>query len=66
MTLGTKFLALSPTRCALVFEQAAAGQAGQAVILEKDFWVTWLLGRNAAGWWTGRCLTPCGARFPQV
>ena len=44
MTLGAKFLALSPDRRALAFEQAAAGQAGQAVILEKDFWVTWLLG----------------------
>ncbi len=44
MTLGAKFLALSPERRALAFEQAAAGQAGQAVILEKDFWVTWLLG----------------------
>lgn len=48
MTLGTKFLALSPARRALVFEQAAAGQAGQAVILEKDFWVTWLLGHPDA------------------
>jgi len=27
-----------------VFEQAAAGLAGQSVILEKDFWVSWLLG----------------------
>jgi hypothetical protein len=44
MTLGAKFLALSPERRALAFEQAAAGQAGQAVILEKDFWVSWLLG----------------------
>jgi hypothetical protein len=44
MTLGAKFFALSPERRALVFEQAAAGQAGQAVILEKDFWVSWLLG----------------------
>lgn len=44
MTLATRMLALSPDRRALVFEQAAAGQAGQAVMLEKDFWVSWLLG----------------------
>ena len=44
MTLGAKFLVLSPDRRALAFEQAAAGQAGQSVILEKDFWVSWLLG----------------------
>ena len=44
MTLAARFLALSPERRALAFEQAAAGQAGQAVILEKDFWVSWLLG----------------------
>lgn len=44
MTLAARMLALSPDRRALVFEQAAAGQAGQAVMLEKDFWVSWLLG----------------------
>jgi hypothetical protein len=44
MTLAAKMLALSPERRALVFEQAAAGQAGQSVMLEKDFWVSWLLG----------------------
>lgn len=47
MTLAGRFLALPPARRALAFEQAAAGQAGQAgqhVILEKDFWVSWLLG----------------------
>ncbi len=27
-----------------MFEQAAAGLAGHAVILEKDLWVSWLLG----------------------
>jgi hypothetical protein len=40
MTLAAKFLALTTERRALVFEQAAAGLSGQAVILEKDFWVT--------------------------
>jgi hypothetical protein len=44
MKLGDKFLSLAPEARALVFEQAAAGLAGQAVILEKDFWVSWLLG----------------------
>ena len=44
MTLPIKFLSLSPERRGLVFEQAAAGLAGQSVILEKDFWVSWLLG----------------------
>jgi len=44
MTLANRFLSLSPERRALAFEQAAAGLAGQAVILEKDFWVSWLLG----------------------
>ncbi|MDD3934895.1 nucleotidyl transferase AbiEii/AbiGii toxin family protein [Rhodoferax sp.] len=44
MTLATRFLSLPLERRALAFEQAAAGLAGQAVILEKDFWVSWLLG----------------------
>jgi hypothetical protein len=43
MTMPARFLALSEDRRATAFEQAAAGQAGQAVILEKDFWVSWLL-----------------------
>jgi hypothetical protein len=44
MTLAERFIALPTEPRALVFEQAAAGRAGQAVILEKDFWVSWLLG----------------------
>ena len=44
MSLADKFLALPPLRRALAFEQAALGNAGQAVVLEKDFWVSWLLG----------------------
>jgi hypothetical protein len=44
MTLAVKFLSLSTEKRGLAFEQAAAGLAGQAVILEKDFWVSWLLG----------------------
>lgn len=44
MPLADQFLSLPAQRRALAFEQAAAGRAGQAVILEKDFWVSWLLG----------------------
>lgn len=44
MSLAETFLALPPARRARAFEQAAAGQAGLDVILEKDFWVSWLLG----------------------
>ena len=44
MKLAETFLALPPARRARAFEQAAAGQAGLDVILEKDFWVSWLLG----------------------
>ena len=52
MTLAAKFLSLSPERRGLVFEQAAAGLAGHAVILEKDFWVSWLLGAYSTNTWT--------------
>ena len=44
MSLAKAFLALPPARRAQAFEQAALGQGGQDVILEKDFWVSWLLG----------------------
>lgn len=44
MSLAETFLALPSARRARAFEQAALGQAGQAAILEKDFWVSWLLG----------------------
>jgi hypothetical protein len=44
MKLAARFLSLSTERRALAFEQAATKLAGQAVILEKDFWVSWLLG----------------------
>ena len=45
MKLAQDFLALPSERRARAFEQAAAGQIGMAVILEKDFWVSWLLGQ---------------------
>jgi hypothetical protein len=45
LRLAETFLALPPARRARAFEQAALGQAGQDVVLEKDFWVSWLLGQ---------------------
>jgi hypothetical protein len=36
MNLAERFLARPPGRRALAFEQAAAGRAGQAVMLDKD------------------------------
>lgn len=45
MTLATRFLILSPEQRAQTFEQAAAGGAIKAVLLEKDFWLSWLLGQ---------------------
>jgi predicted nucleotidyltransferase component of viral defense system len=44
MTQRLRFLALPPERRALAFEQAAAQRAASAVMVEKDFWVCWLLG----------------------
>jgi hypothetical protein len=44
MSLAHRFLAVPAARRALAFQQAAAGRAGQALILEKDFWVSWPLG----------------------
>lgn len=44
MTHADQFLGLTPDRRALAFEQAATALGIQAVILEKDFWVSWLLG----------------------
>jgi len=43
MTAGTGFLALSPERRALAFEQAATERGVHPVVIEKDFWVCWLL-----------------------
>jgi len=39
-----QFLVLTPERRALAFSQAATQRGVDAVILEKDFWVCWLLG----------------------
>jgi Nucleotidyl transferase AbiEii toxin, Type IV TA system len=37
------FLNLPAQRKKLAYDQASGGQAGQSVIVEKDFWVSWLL-----------------------
>jgi len=44
MNPAQRFLALPPQRRALAFEQAATQRAVDAVLIEKDFWVCWLLG----------------------
>ena len=44
MNPARQFLALTPERRALAFEQAATQRAVDPVIIEKDFWVCWLLG----------------------
>ncbi len=44
MNPARQFLALTPQRRARAFGQAAAQRAVDPVILEKDFWVCWLLG----------------------
>ena len=44
MNPAAQFLSLAPQRRALAFEQAATRRAVDAVIIEKDFWVCWLLG----------------------
>jgi len=42
--MSNQFLALSPQERTLAFDNAALGLHLSAVILEKDFWVSWLLG----------------------
>lgn len=44
MTEPLRFLSLPAERRALAFEQAAATLAASSVMVEKDFWVCWLLG----------------------
>jgi Nucleotidyl transferase AbiEii toxin, Type IV TA system len=43
MATAQAFLALAPERRALVFEQAAANMGAASAMVEKDFWVCWLL-----------------------
>jgi hypothetical protein len=43
MSPARQFLALAPARRALVFEQAATRKSVDSLIIEKDFWVCWLL-----------------------
>ena len=42
--LASQFVALPPERRALAFAQTAARMAASSVMVEKDFWVSWLLG----------------------
>lgn len=42
--LASQFIALPPERRALAFAQTAARMSASSVMIEKDFWVCWLLG----------------------
>lgn len=42
--LASQFMALPAERRALAFAQTAARLAASSVMVEKDFWVCWLLG----------------------
>ena len=42
--LASQFVALAPERRALAFAQTAARMAASSVMVEKDFWVCWLIG----------------------
>ena len=42
--LAASFVALSPERRSLAFAQTGARMAASSVMVEKDFWVCWLLG----------------------
>ena len=44
VTLALQFVALPPERRALAFAQTAARMSASSVMVEKDFWVCWLLG----------------------
>lgn len=44
MTPAAQFLALAENRRALAFGEAAAQRGVSVVLMEKDFWVCWLLG----------------------
>jgi len=43
-SLAASFVALPPERRSLAFAQTAARMAASSVMVEKDFWVCWLLG----------------------
>jgi len=44
MNPAPSFLALPPQQRGLAFEQSAVTRAVDPVIVEKEFWVSWLLG----------------------
>jgi hypothetical protein len=62
MNPAQQFLALPPQRRALAFEQAATQRAVDAVLIEKDFWVCWLLGML----FSQPALGPVADEFPAV
>ena len=44
MALASQFVMLAPERRALAFNQTAARMSASPVMVEKDFWVSWILG----------------------
>jgi Nucleotidyl transferase AbiEii toxin, Type IV TA system len=44
VNVAAQFVALPPERRALAFAQTAARMSASSVMVEKDFWVCWLLG----------------------
>ena len=45
--MSSRFMALSAQERTLAFDNAALTLHLNAVVLEKDFWVSWLLGLGA-------------------
>ena len=64
MKLG--FLALPPDERRLYFEQAAARRNASPVILEKDFWVSWLLGALFESQFAGHLVFKGGTSLSKV
>lgn len=66
-TMNAKFVALSAQDRRLAFENAAAGLRLSPVVLEKDFWVSWLLGllfKEPA--WAGQLVFKGGTSLSKV
>lgn len=65
--MNAQFLTLSPQDRRLAFENAALGLGLSPVVLEKDFWVSWLLGllfREPA--WAGQLVFKGGTSLSKV
>lgn len=66
-SMGERFLALSAQDRRLAFENAALGLRLSPVVLEKDFWVTWLLGLLfKAPAWAGQLVFKGGTSLSKV